>query len=840
MGTSAIKKSVIASLSGLALFLGCAAAAYAATANDPFYVKQTNLQQIRMEEAWETARGQAGVTIAIVDTGVQLSHPDLKPNLVPGVNLIDPSLPPEDDNGHGTNVAGIIGAVGNNDRGVAGMLWRTKLMPIKALEGDGAGDEQRLGEAIRYAVDHGAKIVVLSLGLNKYSAYMSDIVRYAEEKEVLLVAATGNEGNRVKYPAAYSTVLAVGGVNAAGKADARSNSGLEVDVVAPWNVYTTAMGSTYEYKDGTSMAAPQVAAAAALLWEREPRLKPHDIRQRIRHTAQDLNAEGWDAATGHGLLRVDRLLNERSLQPDMYEPNDRKDKAKAISVSNEMAAAFASGADSDWYYADSPYEGTVNLTLTMGAAQELLVQHVDASGQLTTKSIQGGQTVPFKVTKGRSYFQLQLANRSYKELLPYRITTFFEIYRDPFEDNDKQYKAYVLPGRSQTVKGTFHQYHDTDWYQFPVESSGTLKVTLSADTARIDAVLLIQRQGEKSVTIDLGDDGVSEVYTIPEVFQGNYYIRVNNVKEYENPIVGEYTLNIQYDAKLVDPNEPNDRSYQATAVSLDTEYGGLLDKARDADWYQFEVEEESYIQLVTDDIPQHVQMYMTLYDGTLRPMGSSMNEMSERRQQLNGKFAPGRYYVKLTASREFDHQMYQFSVRAKPLTSGFIDIRGHWGEQAIAALTSRKVIDGYGDYTFQPNRPITRAEATAVLSRAFGLSTSKSISYYDLNTTHWAYDYIARASQAGMIEGYPDGTFAPDQPVTRMEMTAMLARSLNKAGKVRGQSPFTDIPDSYWGAGLLKQMKGDGLIDGYADGSFRPDQQATRAEFVQLLFTSLR
>ncbi len=90
-----------------------------------------------------------------------------------------------------------------------------------------------------------------------------------------------------------------------------------------------------------------------------------------------------------------------------------------------------------------------------------------------------------------------------------------------------------------------------------------------------------------------------------------------------------------------------------------------------------------------------------------------------------------------------------------------------------------------------------------------------------------------------MIEGYPDRTFGPDQPVTRMEMTAMLARSLNKSGKLRGQAPFSDIEENYWGAGLLKQMKAEGLVGGYDDGTFRPDQQATRAEFVQLLAGAL-
>lgn len=829
------KHILFLSFLSLAFFLACSGTSYAAQADDPFYVRQTYLQQIGMNQAWEVAKGNSGLTIAIVDTGADLKHPDLEPNLVQGFNLINPKQPPVDDNGHGTNVAGVIAAVGNNDRGIAGMLWNARIMPIKALEADGSGGEVKLGEGIRYAVDHGAKIVVLSLGLNKYSDYMSDIVRYAEERDVLLVAATGNEGNRVKYPAAYPTVLAVGGVSSGGEVDRKSNTGPEVDVVAPWDVFTTGLGGTYEPKDGTSMAAPQVAAAAALLWSQHPQMKAYEIRQSIRQTAQDLGPKGWDPATGYGLLRVDRLLTEPYLR-DMYEPNNRKDQSAALSISKKVSASFSGGADSDWFYIDAAYDGAVNLTFDMDSKVTVNVQHTNVSGQLTSKSVQGGQTVAFQVLKGRSYYQLQLSDRNRTDEIPYQLMTSFDIYRDLFEDNDRQFKAYVLPSRSLSVKGTFHQNDDVDWFEFPVPHSGSLRIRLSTDTARMDPVLLVQKQGEKSITIDGADDGGTESYYLPEVFPGSYYIRVTNVKEYANPVVGEYTLSIEYDAKLNDPNEPNNRSYQATTISLDTPYSGLLDRPDDIDWFQFRLEEESLAQIRLSDIPSPVTIYMQLYDGSMKPMAGSMNNASTDTQELSGRFLPGSYYLRLSSNRTFTNRMYQLQVNAKPLTSGYVDIRGHWAQHAITGLTSKNIIDGYGDYTFQPNRAITRAEVTAVLSRAFGLTNETNVAFSDLRTTHWAYSYIARAHQAGMIDGYPDRTFAPDQPVTRMEMTAMLARSLNMSGKYRGLSPFVDVNERYWGVGVLKQMQAEGLISGYADGSFRPDQQATRAEFIQVLY----
>nr|WP_313784723.1 S8 family serine peptidase [Paenibacillus larvae] len=160
----------------------------------------------------------------------------------------------------------MIAATINNDIGIAGIAPNAKIMPIKAMEADGTGSEAKLGEGIRYAVDHGAKIVVLSLGLNKYSEYMKDTVKYAEDHDVLLVAATGNEAGSVKYPAAYPSVLSVGGVDANKQKSPLSNFGPELDIVAPFDVYTTWMGGVYDYNRGTSMAAPQVAGVAALVW----------------------------------------------------------------------------------------------------------------------------------------------------------------------------------------------------------------------------------------------------------------------------------------------------------------------------------------------------------------------------------------------------------------------------------------------------------------------------------------------------------------------------------------------------------------------------------------------
>lgn len=841
-------KQVIAKLLhcmiGVALFILLSGIVYgeeqdvtiAASGDDPLAGKQTYLKQIHAEEAWDTVKENTALTIAIVDTGVDLNHPDLVSNLVPGVNLINSKRTPQDDNGHGTNVAGVVAAAGNNDMGITGILWKAHIMPIKALESDGSGGEAKLAEGIRYAVDHGAKIVVLSLGLNKYSTLMSETVKYAEEHDVLLVAATGNEGNSVKYPAAYSTVLAVGGMTAERVADPRSNKGMEIDLVAPWDVFTTALGGSYEYKDGTSMAAPQAAAVAALAWSRHPELKAYQIRQLLRQTAENLGSPGWNASTGYGLLRADRAVNETPLL-DMYEPNNRKDQAKSISVSKMISASFAGGSDPDWFYFDAPYDGTVQLTFDLAAEQQIAVQHTDVTGAFTSVTASPGIPVVLQVKKGRSYVMLQLTNRNWKQEVPYKLTTAFQIYRDQFEDNDRQYKAYVLPSKSQSLTGTFHQNEDQDWFEFPVEQSGSLSIEVSTDTARMDLVLFVQKQGEKAYTIDENEDGGSESLVIPQVFPGSYYIRITNVKDYAFPIAGEYTLKINYDVKQMDPNEPNNRSYQATTVSLGTVYYGLIDKMDDLDWFQFKLDEESMAEIELTDIPDGVTMFLSLFDGALKPVYNTGGALEIRTAQ---RLSAGTYYVKLNANQPFDRSLYQFMVSAKPLTGGFSDIRGHWAQDAILSMSTKQIVNGYDNFTFRPDQTITRAEATAILGRAFQLTQSKAIAYTDLLPNHWAYEWIARAAGRGIIDGYPDRSFAPDQPISRMEMTSMMARSMNITGNQRGAVPFTDVDEQYWGVGILRQMKAGGWIGGYANGSFRPDQQATRAEFITMLTHILR
>jgi len=640
-----------------------ASAANYGPANDPLRGKQTYLDRIRIDAAWaSTPAGNKPIIVAIVDTGIDLEHPDLVDNLIPGINLIDNNQPPQDDYGHGTNVAGILGATTGNDIGIAGIARNIRMMPIKALASDGYGGEKELGEGIRYAVDHGAQIVLLSLGLNKQSKYMEDIVKYAESKNVLLVAAVGNEGNSIKYPAGFQTVLAVGGIGLDNEIESRSNHGSELDIVAPWIVYTTALGGRYEYKEGSSMAAPQVAGVAALIWSKYPELKAHQVRSLLTQTAEDVNKPGWDPYTGYGLLRADHALSQ-SIKEDRFEPNDVIEQAQPLSVDSSISAAFSSNKDQDWFALDCEYPGTISIRLSWDGANKPILRHVKLDKTYQDYRLsESGKSVELTVNKGRNYIMLQAPDLKKGSQLAYKLTTKFQIYEDPFEVNDRQYQAFVLPTRNQQIVGTFHDVKDQDWFKLNIKKSGKLRVRVVVDTNRIDPVLLLQKQNEKAMIIDKKGDGATEISPVQQVTAGEFYIRVSNIKDYSEPVVGEYTLFIEYEEQIIDPFEPNDKKFQATSMTSGNTYQGVIETKKDIDWFQFEVAESGTVQIDITDIGSKGKLQVKMYNLANREIGSYEQWSQGDRIQIKQKLKEGTYFIKLEPADWKERQPYKLVI----------------------------------------------------------------------------------------------------------------------------------------------------------------------------------
>ena len=280
--------------------------------NDPYYGSQWALEKVGASQAWAQARGR-GVLIAVLDTGVDLDHPDLASKVRDDIDwdFVDGDGVAEDAHGHGTHVAGIVAAATDNGVGVAGMGWEATILPIRVV-GPGGADSLALAQAISYTVDRGADVINLSLGSQTVCPQVvQDAVDYAHSHGVVLVAAAGNDGTDAQsFPANCYYVL---GVAATGPDDARagfSNYGTHVTVAAPGSdIFSTALGGGYEYRNGTSMATPYVAGLAALVRARYPDYTSTEVVSAILDNAVDLGAAGWDPYYGCGRVDAARTLS---------------------------------------------------------------------------------------------------------------------------------------------------------------------------------------------------------------------------------------------------------------------------------------------------------------------------------------------------------------------------------------------------------------------------------------------------------------------------------------------------------------------------------------------------
>jgi subtilisin family serine protease len=289
-----------------------ARSAAAAATPDPLSARQWALRgdgPMGVASAWRQTTG-GGVTVAILDSGADLTHPDIAPNLwsdpqagpgVHGYNVLTGDGDVGDDNGHGTHVAGIVGALGGNHIGGTGVAWHVRLMIVKVLDAQGQGTTGGIAEGIAYAVDHGARIINLSLTGPNPAADLEDAIRYAQDHGVLVVAAVGNGGadltSTPEYPASLpeDNVIGVASTTPPGGLSLSSDFGPGADVAAPGdNILSTAAGGGYEWRTGTSMAAAQVSGALALLAAARPDLSGPQLRDAlyagVRHTGLPLQA----------------------------------------------------------------------------------------------------------------------------------------------------------------------------------------------------------------------------------------------------------------------------------------------------------------------------------------------------------------------------------------------------------------------------------------------------------------------------------------------------------------------------------------------------------------------
>ncbi|HEY0604612.1 MAG TPA: S8 family peptidase, partial [Herpetosiphonaceae bacterium] len=288
------------------------------TINDPLSTFQYALNKIDAYGAWDVTTGNSNIKIAIVDSGVRLSHPEFTGRVLPGYDFANNDSDPSDDVGHGTHVAGIAAASGDNGEGGAGLCWQCTILPIKVTNAYGEGSDAWIASGVRWAVDQGARVINLSLGGEERSPILHEAIQYAVSKNVVVVAAAGNsadKGNAVQYPAAYEEVIAVGATDENDQRAYFSQVQPYVDVSAPgWNIPSTWSDSpflpiSYLAISGTSMSTPYVTGLAALLLSINPNLDVNGVRAILTSTTDDLGAPGPDSQFGTGRINAARAVN---------------------------------------------------------------------------------------------------------------------------------------------------------------------------------------------------------------------------------------------------------------------------------------------------------------------------------------------------------------------------------------------------------------------------------------------------------------------------------------------------------------------------------------------------
>lgn len=294
------------------------------SSSQPAQVLPWGIDRIDAEQVWPLGARGAGVNVGVIDTGISVSHPDLATHIQGGVSEVRYTKNYNDDNGHGSHVAGIIGAI-DNTIGVVGAAPSVNLWAIKALDRNGSGYLSDIINGIDWAIAHHMNVINMSLGASVDIQSFHDAVMRAHDAGVVVVAAAGNSGGSVLYPAAYPEAIAVAAIDITNTAPYWSSRGPEVDLAAPGvNIYSTYKGSSYATLSGTSMAAPHVAASAALALESaldtafnvagdcvavydvncDGAWSPDEIARKLEATATDLGIAGPDDVYGFGLVNA--------------------------------------------------------------------------------------------------------------------------------------------------------------------------------------------------------------------------------------------------------------------------------------------------------------------------------------------------------------------------------------------------------------------------------------------------------------------------------------------------------------------------------------------------------
>jgi subtilisin family serine protease len=418
----------------------------AAVPSDPHYLanQAAYLGALHVPAAWDLTTGSDDQILAVVDSGVTLDHPELAGRLLPGRDVANDDNDPDDFYGHGTQVATVAAATGDNGAGMAGLAWRGRILPVKVLDSRGTGRDSDIAAGIVWAADHGADVINLSLFGRSSSQTVRAAIEYAQGLDAVVIAAAGNDHSSAKmYPAAYDGVIAVSAVDAAGDLASFSNYGPWIDLAAPGvDVLAGWADGTYRKVEGTSFAAPLVSGVAMLARARFPDEDAAAIARRLQSGARDAGLIGRDDLFGAGIIDALGAVGGRRPTPaalspgaGVLEPDNTPDRASALSPATPATAALAPGGDVDWFALDVPAGSGLDIALTPPAgapAGDYTLEVFDpglAAVGTGTAGV-GGVTADVIATAGRYAIRVR-GDSPFTSQEPYRLAVAITPVTDP-------------------------------------------------------------------------------------------------------------------------------------------------------------------------------------------------------------------------------------------------------------------------------------------------------------------------------------------------------------------------------------------------------------------------
>jgi subtilisin family serine protease len=530
--------------------------------NDPQLSNLWGLTKIDASQAWNVSTGSQSVVVAVIDTGVDYTDPDLAANIwtnpnagkdgftgdVHGYNFVDNDGNPMDDNGHGTHVAGILGAVGNNGQGVVGVNWSVSIMPLKFLNSDGTGYLSDAIRAINYVTMErtqfgvNVRVINASWGGSESSAALQSAIQAANSAGILFVTAAGNNGTNndttAQYPADYTAanVISVAASDQNDKLASFSNYGAtSVDLAAPGvSIYSTLPGNKFATYSGTSMATPYVTGVAALCWAVDPNATVAEVRNALLQGVDPLAAMSGKLVSGG---RLDAYKTLELIEADVPQ-------GPAIGSLSASATSVSAGA-------------TVTLTahgLTAPSGNLTTVyfyQDTNNNGQYdagdalvaSTTAIAGGAASANVSTSGLAqgtYRYFARAVDSHGQWSTAATTTLSVLAADNYGNTPATAAAIAAPGSLQGVIGTIG---DVDWFQFQAVAGKTYVLSTQLGTLRNSALCLYDRNGTTLLARNSGSSGnLAGQITWIAPASGTYYLVV---AANGNSSTGSYGLSIQ-------------------------------------------------------------------------------------------------------------------------------------------------------------------------------------------------------------------------------------------------------------------------------------------------------